>query len=84
MKVIVFVIVIVGSEARYGVLRCHATPKINFCHLEARCLGRNTRFRGKPELLALFVVASCIVNMISDTVEFSFQGGEPFGGFGTP
>ena len=33
MKVIVFVIVLVSSEARHSVLRCHATQKINFCHL---------------------------------------------------
>ena len=33
MKVIVFVIVLVGSEARRSVLRCHATPKMNFFHL---------------------------------------------------
>ena len=32
MKVIVFVIVLVGSS-ELEALRCHATPKINFCHL---------------------------------------------------
>ena len=37
MEVIVIVNVIVGSEAR--ALHCHATPKINFCHLKWGILG---------------------------------------------
>ena len=61
MEVFVIVIVFVGREARYGVLRCHATTKMNFLHPE------NIYFAiSKIAICAIFVTSCTILHIAGD------------------